>query len=126
MAKYLDGFVIVVPKDRVDDYKKMAQEGAEMWMKFGALEYMECRGEDLATKEMGGMKPLGFNEMTKANADETVWFSFIVFNSKEHRDEVNAKVMEEMGKEAEKHKDVTMPFDMNRMAYGGFEVVVDR
>ena len=104
----------------------MAQEGAEMWMKFGALQYMECMGEDLATKEMGGMKPLAFNEMSKANADETVWFSFIVYNSKEHRDEVNAKVMKVMEKEKEKYKDAPMPFDMERFAYGGFEVVVEK
>lgn len=126
MAKYVDGFVLVVPKDKVTDYKKMAQEGAEIWMKYGALEYMECMGEDLVTKEMDGMKPLSFNELAKANADETVWFSFIVYNSREHRDVVNAKVMKEMDKEKEKYKDAVMPFDMKRFVYGGFEVVVER
>lgn len=122
MAKYVDGFVIVVPKDKVDEYKKMAQEGAETWMKFGALQYMECMGDDLVTKDMGGMKPVGFPEMAKANPDENVWFSFIVYNSREHRDEVNARVMKEM----EKYKDVQMPFDMQRFAYGGFEVAVEK
>jgi len=124
MAKYVDGFVIVVPKDKVNEYRKMAQEGAEMWMKYGALEYKECMGEDLEPKEMDGMKPRAFTEMAKANPDETVWFSFIVYNSREHRDEVNARVMEEM-KERE-NQDMQMPFDMNRFAYGGFEVVVEK
>lgn len=123
--KYVDGFVLVIPKDKVAEYKTMAEEGASLWMKYGALEYMECRGEDLETKEMGGMKPLAFTTMAKAKPDETVWFSFIVFKSRKHRDEVNAKVMEAMNKKMEKSKDVPMmPFDMNRFAYGGFEVVV--
>ena len=125
MAKYVDGFVLVVPKDKADEYKKMAEGGRDMWMKYGALEYMECRGEDLETKEMGGMKPLAFTQLANAKPNETVWFSFIVFKSKEHRDEVNAKVMEEMNKKMEGNKDMPMPFDMKRMAYGGFQVEVE-
>lgn len=74
---------------------------------------------------MGGEKARAFTDMAGATNDETVWFSFIVFNSKEHRDEVNAKVMEEMGKKAEEYKDFVMPFDMKRMAYGGFKVEVE-
>jgi uncharacterized protein YbaA (DUF1428 family) len=104
----------------------MALEGAEIWMKYGALEYMECMGDDLTTKEMERMRPVGFTEMTKADQDETVWFSFIVYRSKEHRDEVNAKVMEEMAKD-ERYQDASaMPFDMKRFAYGGFEAIVER
>jgi uncharacterized protein YbaA (DUF1428 family) len=94
-------------------------------MKAGALEYFECVGEDLETKEMGGMKPLAFTEMARAKQGETVWFSFIVYKSREHRDEVNAKVMEEMQKLQEQQKDMSMPFDMKRVAYGGFEVAVE-
>jgi len=123
-TKYVDGFVLVVPKNKVADYKKMAAEGARMWKKYGALEYMECMGEDLVPQEMGGMKPLAFTKMAKAAPNETVWFSFIVFKSKKHRNEVNAKVMKEMSKQMEKYKDVPMPFDMKRMAYGGFKVIV--
>lgn len=123
--KYVDGFVLVVPKDKIEEYKKMASEGRDMWMKYGALEYYECIGDDLNPQEMDGMKPLAFTELAKTNRDETVWFSFIVYESKEHRDEVNAKVMEEMRKLAEKYKDVPMPFDMKRMAYGGFSVEVE-
>lgn len=125
MAKYVDGFVIVVPKDKAAEYQKMAEGGRDLWMKYGALEYKECLGDDLEPKETGGVKPLGFLELAKARSNETVWFSFIVFNSKQHRDEVNAKVMEEMAKQADQYKDVAMPFDVKRMAYGGFEVKVE-
>lgn len=125
MAKYVDGFVLVVPKDKVAEYTTMATEGRDMWMKHGALEYYESKGDDLETKEAGGMKPLAFTEMTKASADETVWLSFIVFNSKEHRDEVNKKVMDEMSEKYKDAKDFAMPFDAKRMAYGGFSVEVE-
>lgn len=125
MAKYVDGFVLVIPKDKVQEYTKMATEGRDMWMKHGALEYYECKGDDLEPKEMGGMKQLGFNELTKANENDTVWFSFIVFESKEHRDEVNKKVMDEMGEKYKDMKDFSMPFEMNRMSSGGFNVEVE-
>ena len=125
MAKYVDGFVLVVPKSKVEEYKKMAEDGRDMWIKCGALEYYECRGDDLAPQEMGGEKARAFPEMTGATSEDTVWFSFIVFKSKEHRDEVNAKVMEEMNKKMEGNKDMSMPFDMKRMAYGGFQVEVE-
>lgn len=125
MAKYVDGFVLVVPKDKTEEYKKMAEEGRDMWMKHGALDYYECRGDDLKQQEMGDMKSRAFTEMAGAKEDEGVWFSFIVFKSKEHRDEVNAKVMEEMSKQMEGKKDFSVPFDMKRMAYGGFQVEVE-
>ena len=125
MAKYVDGFVLVVPKDKTEEYKKMAEGGRDAWMKHGALEYYESRGDDLVPQEMGGEKARAFTEMAGAKNDETVWFSFIVFKSKEHRDEVNAKVMEEMNKQMEGNKDMSMPFDMKRMAYGGFQVEVE-
>lgn len=103
----------------------MAEEGRDAWMKHGALEYYECCGDDLVPQEMGGEKARAFTDMAGATSDETVWFSFIIFNSKEHRDEVNAKVMQEMGEKAEEYKDMVMPFDMKRMAYGGFKVEVE-
>ena len=122
---YVDGFVFVVPKDKIEEYKKMANEGRDTWMKYGALEYYECMGDDLAQNEMGGEKTRAFSEMTGAKNDETVWFSFIIFNSKEHRDEVNKKVMDEMNEKYKDQKDILiMPFDMKRMAYGGFKVEV--
>lgn len=125
MGKYVDGFVLVVPKNKVAEYKKMAKEGAAAWMKYGALSYFECMGEDLVTKDMGGMKALEFTKMTRAKPNETVWFSFIVFKSKKHRDEVNAKVMKAMNEAMKDQKDFQMPFDMKKMAYGGFEAVVE-
>ena len=124
LTKYVDGFVLVVPGDKVEEYRKMAEMGKETWMKFGAIQYMECIGDDLDPKDMGGEMPKGFSELAGAKAGETVWFSFVVFESKAHRDEVNAKVMEEMGKQADSYKGVKMPFDVKRMAYGGFEVKV--
>ncbi|MBD0327743.1 MAG: DUF1428 domain-containing protein, partial [Pyrinomonadaceae bacterium] len=100
LAKYVDGFVLVVPKDKTEAYKKMAEEGRDTWIKYGALEYYESRGDDLVPQEMGGEKARAFTDMAGATSDEEVWFSFIVFNSREHRDEVNAKVMEDLSKKA--------------------------
>lgn len=125
MANYIDGFVFVVPQEKIEDYKKMAEMGRDSWMKHGALEYYECRGDDLEPKEMGGEKPVSFVELTGAQAGETVWFSFIVFRSKEHRDEVNAKVMEEMNSLPQEYQNMPMPFEMKRMAYGGFQAEVE-
>jgi uncharacterized protein YbaA (DUF1428 family) len=125
MSKYVDGFVLVVPNDKTEEYKKMAEDGRDVWMKHGALSYYECRGTDLIPQEMGGEKNRAFTEMAGASSDETVWFSFIIFESKEHRDEVNAIVMTEMEEQMKVYKDMQMPFDMKRMAYGGFQVEVE-
>jgi uncharacterized protein YbaA (DUF1428 family) len=125
MAKYIDGFVLVVPKGKEADYQKMAEMGRDSWMKHGALQYFECRGDDLKQQEMGNEKSRAFAEMTGATSDENVWFSFIVFNSKEHRDEVNKKVMEEMSESFKDQGDFEMPNDMQKMAYGGFAVAIE-
>ena len=125
MAKYVDGFVLVVPKGKEAEYEKMAKMGRDSWMKHGALQYFECKGDDLKQQEMGGEKSRAFAEMSGAKSDENVWFSFIVFKSKEHRDEVNKKVMEEMSESYKDQSDFTMPTDMKKMAYGGFEVAVE-
>ena len=119
-GKYVDGFVLVVPKKRVAEYRKMARDGGKMWLKYGALEYKECQLEDANPKWV----TFTFPKMTKAKPNETVWFSYITYKSKKHRDQVNKKVMAEMDKKAEKHKNMSMPFDMKRMAYGGFKVEV--
>lgn len=123
MAKYVDGFVLVVPKGKEADYEKMATMGRDLWMKHGALQYFETRGDDLEQQEMGGVKSRAFTEMAGASAEDNVWFSFIVFNSKEHRDEVNKKVLDEMSEMPADNFD--MPNDMTKMAYGGFEVAVE-
>lgn len=125
MAKYVDGFVLVVPKGKEAEYQKMAEMGRDSWMKHGALQYFECRGDDLKQQEMGDDKSRAFQDMAGSGDDENVWFSFIVFNSKEHRDEVNKKVMEEMGETYKDKDDFEMPVTMDKMAYGGFEAVVE-
>lgn len=125
MGKYVDGFVLVIPKGKEAEYQKMAVEGRDSWMRHGALQYFECRGDDLKQQEMGDEKSRDFKEMAGANDEENVWFSFIVFESKEHRDEVNKKVMAEMDEAYSEATDFEMPNDMKRMAYGGFEVVVE-
>lgn len=122
---YVDGFVLVVPKKKTAEYKKMAQFGRKLWMKYGALDYKECIGDDLRPKGMGGPAPLSFLTMTKAKPGETVWFSFIVYKSKQHRDQVTKKVMKDPVMNDPKWKNMPMPFDTKRMAYGGFKVLVD-
>lgn len=126
MAKYVDGFLFPVSKKNVEAYKKMAKEASLVWKKFGALDYYECMGDDLITKDKGGMgKPRSFKEVAKATPNDTVWFSFIVYKSRAHRDQVNKKVMQYFDKKYADAKDMKMPFDPKMMAYGGFQVVVE-
>lgn len=125
MAKYVDGFVLVIPKGKEAEYQKMAEEGRDSWMKHGALQYFECRGDNLKQQEMGDEKSRAFQEMAGASAEENVWFSFIVFESRQHRDEVNKKVMAEMDETYSEMTDFDMPNDMKKMAYGGFSVAVE-
>lgn len=120
--KYVDGFVLVVPEENLPAYRKMAKMGGTIWKKHGALEYFECVGDDLEREEAG----VKFPRMVKARAGETVVFSFIVYKSKAHRDEVNASVMKDPFMTDPKYKDIPMPFDMKRMAYGGFRVIVEK
>ena len=122
-GNYVDGFVLVIPKKNVAKYKKMATEGAKIWKKFGALDYKECMGNDMHPN-MGGVRGLTFPKMTGAKPSEVVWFSFVVYKNKKHRDAVNKKVMEYFNKKYVDKKPEDMPFDMKRMAYGGFSVVV--
>lgn len=118
-AKYVDGFVLSVPKKNTAKYKKMAQEASKVWKKFGALDYKECMIDDVKPKFV----TFTFPKMAKTKPGEAVWFSFIVYKSRRHRDVVNKKVMAYFDKKYSK-KDMAMPFDMKRFAYGGFEVVV--
>lgn len=120
-GKYVDGFVLVVPKNKISAYKKMAQMGAKMWKKYGALDYKECMIDDVKPKGI----TLTFAKMTKLKRGETVWFSYIVFKSRKHRDQVNAKVMKDPAMNDPKWKDMPMPLDMKRFACGGFKVIVD-
>lgn len=122
-TKYVDGFVLVVPEKNVADYKKMAQDASKIWMRCGALKYVECMGDDMYPPSMG-MQSLTFPKMANVKKNETVWFSFITYKSRAHRDQVNKKVYTEMEKLADKYKNMKMPFDMKKMAYGGFKVMV--
>ena len=116
---YVDGYVLPVPKKSITAYRHMAAKAGKIWREYGALEYFECVAEDLKVPK--GL--LTFSKMVQLKKDETVIFAWIVFKSRAHRDRVNAQVMKDprlSGDEDAK----SMPFDMKRMAYGGFKVLV--
>lgn len=123
-GKYVDGFLLVVPGNKVAEYKKMAAFGKKLWMKHGALDYKECKGDDLRPKGDKDWKPQSFIEAAGAKKGDTVWFSFIVFKSKKHRDQVNAKVMKDPAMKDPKITEQAMPVDMKRFTYGGFTVEI--
>ena len=116
---YVDGFVVPVPKKNVAVYRRLARRSGRIWRDHGALLFYECLGEDLRTK-FG----TPFPKMARLKPGETVFFSFIVFRSRSHRDKVNAKVMKDPRLE-QMMDGQPMPFDVRRMAYGGFKVIVD-
>jgi uncharacterized protein YbaA (DUF1428 family) len=93
-AGYVDGFVLPVPKKNAPTYKKMARMMAKVCIKHGALAYTECQGEDLHPKSMGGASFVNFPKMAKAKKGETVWFSFVTYKSRKHRDQVNARLIQ--------------------------------
>jgi uncharacterized protein YbaA (DUF1428 family) len=115
---YVDGFVLPVPRKNLRAYQRMAQKAGRIWQEYGALEYRECVGEDLDVK-MG----TSFPRQLGLKRGETVVFSWIVYKSRAHRDQVNAKVMKDPRISGMDPK--SMPFDMNRMVYGGFDTLVD-
>ncbi|MGH9969684.1 MAG: DUF1428 domain-containing protein [Pyrinomonadaceae bacterium] len=117
--RYVDGFVLPVPKKNIQAYRTIAQKAGKVWREHGALQYVEAVGDDLDVK-FG----VSFSRTIKLKPGETVVFSWIVFKSRAHRDRVNAKVMTDprMKKMMEKG---AMPFDVKRMVYGGFKYLVD-
>ncbi|HYF29402.1 MAG TPA: DUF1428 domain-containing protein [Candidatus Paceibacterota bacterium] len=119
MATYVDGFVLTVPKKQLAAYKKIATEARDIWMKYGALDYKECVGEDLKPKQV----KLTFPKMIAAKPTEVVFFSFIVYKSKADRNKINKQVMAHFEKKY--GKDMKMPVDMRRFAYGGFTSLVE-
>ena len=119
MAKYVDGYVLPLPTKNLQAYRRMAQKAGRVWREHGALEFRECVGDDLKTK-----MAVSFPSLIKLKPGETVFFSWIVFKSRTDRDRVNAKVMKDP-RLAKMMDPKTMPFDSKRMAYGGFEVLVD-
>ena len=117
--KYVDGFLLPVPKKKLQAYRGIARKAGKVWKEHGALEYRECVGDDLKVK-MG----MPFPRRLKLKAGETVVFSWIVYKSRAHRDAVNAKVMKDP-RIAAMMDMKSMPFDIKRMSYGGFNAIVD-
>jgi uncharacterized protein YbaA (DUF1428 family) len=118
MARYVDGFVFAVPKNKVEEYRKVARKAGKVWKEHGALEYIECIGDDVPKG-----KVTDFAMSVKAKRNEVVGFSWIVYRSRKHRDAVNKKVMSDPRLADYDPKD--MPADMSRMIYGGFKAIVE-
>jgi len=118
MANYIDGFVVPIPKRKVAAYRKMARAAGKVWRDHGALDYVESMADDVKPG-----KVTSFPQAVKLKKNETVWFSYIVYKSRRHRDQVNAKVMKDprLAKYMDPKK---MPFDGMRMFWGGFKVIV--
>ena len=117
--RYVDGFLLPLPKKNLQAYRRMAQKAGKIWVEHGALEYRECAGDDL---NVNGLVP--FPRTIKLRCGETVVFAWIVFKSRADRDRVNARVMKDP-RLADSIDPKSMPFDVKRMVYGGFKVLVD-
>lgn len=114
---YVDGFLLSVPKSKVEAYRAIAQKASQVWKEHGALDYRECVGEDVRP-QFGR----SFEDAAQCDAGDAVIFAYIVYRSRAHRDEVNAKVMKD-----ERICNMSpddMPFDCSKMFYGGFETLV--
>jgi uncharacterized protein YbaA (DUF1428 family) len=118
MARYVDGFVLAVPKKNLVAYRRMARLAGKVWREHGALEYVECVGDDVKPG-----KRTSFPQAVKLQPGETVWFSWITYKSRAHRDRVLAKVMKDPRLRATMDPE-TMPFDASRMFWGGFKEMV--
>jgi uncharacterized protein YbaA (DUF1428 family) len=116
---YVDGFVLPVPKNKRDAYVKMARTARKVWRDHGALDYKECIADDVKPG-----KWTSFPQAVKLKNDEVVWFSYIVYKNRAHRDRVMKKVMSDPRLQ-DMMDPKTMPFDGKRMIFGGFKVVVD-
>ncbi len=114
---YVDGFVLAVPAERIEEYKDLARKAGAIWREHGALAYAECLGDDVPYGEL-----TSFPRAVQAKEGETVVFSWIVYESREHRDAVNKKVMSDPRLEKDMSK---MPFDGKRMIYGGFKTFLE-
>lgn len=122
MKRYVDCYLLPLKKRQLDQYKKLANKAGRVWLKHGALQYVECLGEDMdAAQEFGG---LSFSGLVNSKPDETVVVSFITYRSRSHRDKVNRLVQNDPVMLAECGK--SMPFDLKRMAFGGFETLVNK
>lgn len=116
---YVDGFVVPVPKDKLDAYKEVSRKCAAIWREFGALQYRECIADDVKPGKL-----TSFPQAVMLQENEVVVFSWIIYESRAKRDEVNAKVMKDPRMD-EFMKPENVPFDGKRLIYGGFEMFVD-
>jgi uncharacterized protein YbaA (DUF1428 family) len=119
MPRYVDGFVVPVPKSNLDAYRRMARKAGKIWKEYGALEYVESVADDVKPG-----KVTSFPQSVKLKPDETVVFSWIVYKSRAHRDSVNAKVMKDP-RLAPMMDPKTLPFDGKRMFWGGFKTMLE-
>ena len=117
--RYVDGYVLPLPKKNLEAYRRMAQKAGKVWRDHGALEYIECVADDVKPG-----KHTSFPQSVKLKPAETVVFAYIVFKSRAHRDRVNAKVMKDP-RLADMMDPKAMPFDGKRMFWGGFKTLVD-
>lgn len=116
---YVDGFVVPVPKKRLQAYRRMARKAGRIWMEHGALQFRECVADDVKPGKL-----TSFPQSVKLKNGETVFFSYIVFKSRADRDRVNKKVMTDPRLKDSMDANA-MPFDMKRMIWGGFKTLVD-
>jgi uncharacterized protein YbaA (DUF1428 family) len=119
MAKYVDGFVIPVPKRNIAAYRRLARRAGKIWREYGALEYRECIADDVKPGKL-----TSFPQSVKLKKNEVVWFSWIVYKSRGDRDRIMAKIMKDQ-RLADMMNPKDMPFDGKRMFYGGFKMSVD-
>jgi uncharacterized protein YbaA (DUF1428 family) len=117
--RYVDGYVVPVPKKKLAAYRRMAQKAGKVWRDHGALEYIECIADDVKPG-----KHTSFPQSVKLKARETVVFAYIVYKSRTERDRINAKVMKDP-RLADMMDPKAMPFDGKRMFWGGFKVMVE-
>ena len=117
--RYVDGYVLPVPKKNLQAYRRMAQQAGKVWRDHGALEYAECVADDVKAGKL-----TSFPQSVKLKPGEIVVFSWIVFKSRAHRDRVNAKVMKDP-RLANMMDPKALPFDGKRMIWGGFKVLVE-
>jgi uncharacterized protein YbaA (DUF1428 family) len=118
MARYVDGFVVPIPKRNIDAYRRLSRKAGRVWREHGALEYIECIADDVKPGRY-----TSFPQAVKLKPDEVVWFSWIVFKSRRDRDRVNARVMKDP-RLASMMDPKAMPFDGKSLIYGGFKAMV--
>ena len=117
--RYVDGYVLPVPKKNVAAYRRMALKAGKVWREHGALEYVECAADDVKPG-----KRTSFPQSVKLKPGETVVFAYVVYRSRAHRDRVNAKVMKDP-RLASMMNTKALPFDAKRMFWGGFKTIVE-